>query len=67
MTVYRFMCTECGARFEKRLRYEDLQQPQACPAGHLQTRRVYSAPAVVYKGSGFYSTDHRKGSPATGD
>jgi putative FmdB family regulatory protein len=35
-----------------------------CPNGHRRTRRVFSAPAVVFRGSGWYSTDSRPKEPA---
>jgi len=34
---------------------------QRCPKCGGSSRRVISLPAVIFKGSGFYSTDNRKG------
>jgi len=34
-----------------------------CPNGHPQIHRVYSAPAIIFKGSGFYVSDSRKSQP----
>lgn len=67
MPVYRFVCQDCGAHFERRLHFEDHHQKQVCPSGHVNTRREFSVPTVVFKGSGFYSTDHRKSQPSTED
>lgn len=67
MPVYRFVCQDCGVSFERRLPVADIHQHQTCPSGHANTRRVFSVPAVVFKGSGFYSTDHRKTQPSTGE
>jgi putative FmdB family regulatory protein len=61
MPVYNFVCAVCGERFEQRLSFQDNTQQVACPNGHQMVKQVYSAPSVLYKGSGFYVTDHRKG------
>jgi putative FmdB family regulatory protein len=57
MPIYEYKCLECGTRFEKFQRFGD---PQAvtCPNGHEQVHRLLSQPAIIFKGSGFYSTDH---------
>jgi putative FmdB family regulatory protein len=66
MPTYAFACTECGQSFEKQLPIQDSQTTVTCPEGHRAVRRVYSAPRVVFKGNGWYSTDHSaKPSPAT--
>jgi len=64
MPIYEFECLECGDHFE--LRQSINQSPPAvCPAGHRSVRRLLSAPAIIFKGSGFYVTDHgRNGSGA---
>jgi len=59
MPVYNYVCKVCGAHFEYRHSFQDADQPTMCPNGHLQTRKVLSVPSVVFKGSGFYVTDHR--------
>ena len=58
MPLYEFVCDQCGVRFEKRRAYDDPTNP-TCPNGHRRTRKVVSLPAVVFRGSGWYSTDHR--------
>ena len=60
MPVYSLVCPVCGERFDERLSYNDDAHSVACPKGHSGVRRVFSAPSVVFKGSGFYVTDHRK-------
>jgi putative FmdB family regulatory protein len=59
MPVYSFQCTSCGARFDRSQPAAGQHLPE-CPAGHRTVRRVYTAPAVVFKGPGFYSTDNRR-------
>ena len=59
MPIYRFICADCGARFEKQLEFDQVNSEQICPNGHKKVRKVFFSPAIVYKGSGWYSTDHR--------
>ncbi len=60
MPVYQFECDICGRQFERRLPVDQAGDHPTCPAGHHSVHRIFSVPAVVYKGSGFYTTDHRK-------
>jgi putative FmdB family regulatory protein len=60
MPTYNFVCPTCGTRFEERLSFQDTAKSVNCPHGHAGARRLFSAPVVVFKGSGFYVTDHRK-------
>ncbi|MBI1881289.1 MAG: FmdB family transcriptional regulator, partial [Chloroflexi bacterium] len=53
-----YECLTCGATFEKRQSFSD--EPKAnCPNGHAETRRLLAAPAIVFKGSGFYINDSK--------
>ena len=59
MATYVYECDTCGLRFERRQLM--LAQPLIdCPEceGHVQ--RVVQPMGVVFRGSGFYVTDHRK-------
>jgi putative FmdB family regulatory protein len=62
MPVYEFICSTCGQHFEKTLPVGADQAGVRCPAGHPKARRVFSAPGVHFKGSGFYATDQRPAS-----
>ena len=59
MPLYDFTCTKCGAKFEKNVPYRANYAEVTCPKGHHAVRRIFSPPQVVFKGSGWYSTDHR--------
>ena len=58
MPMYEYECLTCGIHFERRQHFSDppLQQ---CPECRGKVRRVFSPPAIVFKGSGFYITDNR--------
>jgi putative FmdB family regulatory protein len=57
MPVYQYECDVCGMRFELRRHFGE-SHPMICPAGHKDVHRVFAAPTIIFKGSGFYVTDH---------
>lgn len=59
MPTYEFICKVCGSHFEKHIAFDQNANQVICPNGHKQTRKIYSAPEIIYKGSGFYTTDNR--------
>lgn len=59
MPVYTYRCESCGVQFEKTQKFTD-QPLTRCPeCGKKSLRKVYTPVGIVFKGSGFYSTDHR--------
>lgn len=57
MPLYEYACTGCGERTEVLQRIGDAPM-RACPrCGGLVTK-LFSAPALQFKGSGFYLTDY---------
>jgi putative FmdB family regulatory protein len=52
---------ECGAHFEKLQHFGD-PAGGTCPNGHKDVHRLFSQPAIIFKGSGFYVTDNGKSS-----
>jgi putative FmdB family regulatory protein len=65
MPIYEYECLTCGTTFEKRQSFSE--EPKAdCPKGHANTRRLIAAPAIVFKGSGFYVNDSRAKNSANG-
>ncbi len=69
MPVYTYRCDVCGFTFDQRLGFND-SQPSRCPeCGAEALHRVYKPVGIVFKGSGFYATDHRSpsGSKSNGN
>lgn len=66
MPRYEFSCSTCGQVFERDLPASADRSGVECPAGHRRVQRVYSAPPVMFRGGGFYVTDHRR-SPASSE
>lgn len=57
MPVYEYHCESCGKRLEKIQKFSDpaLTQCEVC-GGPL--KKVLSAPALIFKGTGWYVTDY---------
>jgi len=59
--IYEYECSHCHFHFERKQRFDD--EPVAmCPKCQGKSRRVIHSVPVIFKGSGFYITDNRKGS-----
>lgn len=63
MPTYDYCCAACGHRFE---RFESINDdaPKACPkCGKKKAKRQLGTGAgLIFKGSGFYTTDYKKSS-----
>ena len=59
MPLYEYLCKQCGHRFEKIRKFSD-KQLRKCPECGGVIEQVVSAPAVQFKGSGWYVTDYAK-------
>lgn len=60
MPLYEFQCKACQHRYEKIQKFSD-PMPDECPAcGEDAVEQLLSAPAVQFKGSGWYVTDYAK-------
>lgn len=60
MPLYEYECFVCGHRFERIRRVADASTMN-CPECEGSVRRLLSAPALQFKGSGWYVTDYGKG------
>ncbi len=59
MPTYDYECENCGYRFELRQSF-DADSDGICPRCQGRTRRKFHSVAVIYKGSGFYTTDYKR-------
>ncbi len=65
MPTYEYRCPDCNNQYETREGF-DAPARQPCPRCGGNAKRIYSAPPIVFKGSGWYVTDSRgKGDSAT--
>lgn len=68
MPLYEYQCKKCHHRFERIQKFSD-PHVKKCPDCGGPVEQVLSAPAVQFKGSGWYVTDYAKRSsvPASSD
>lgn len=61
MPLYEYECEKCGKHFEK---IEKMGGPhlKKCPSCSGRVERLMSAPAIQFKGSGWYVTDYARSS-----
>ena len=59
MPRYDYQCSSCEHVFEMRQSFDS--EPLAdCPLCAGQARRKFQVVPIIYKGSGFYTTDYKK-------
>jgi putative FmdB family regulatory protein len=64
LPLYEYKCVKCGHRFEK-IESVNASETKKCPKCGARAPRMASAPAIQFKGSGWYVTDYAgKGSAA---
>jgi putative FmdB family regulatory protein len=59
MPLYEYQCRKCGHRFERIRKFSD-RPVKKCPECGGAVEQLLSAPAVRFKGSGWYATDYAK-------
>ena len=66
MPLYEYECLKCGHRFEEIQKFSDepLTEHNRC-GGEL--RKLLSAPAIQFKGTGWYITDYARAGQTDGD
>lgn len=64
MPIYEYQCKACGVRFERVQRFSD-DPVKICPECGGEVYRLLQPVGIIFKGSGFYVTDHRSSSSTT--
>ncbi len=57
MPLYEYECQSCGERVEIIQKMSDPPY-EHCPKCGGSMKKLFSAPAIQFKGSGFYKTDY---------
>ena len=65
MPLYEYLCKKCGHRFERIQKFSD-PHVKKCPDCRGAVEQSHLAPAVQFKGSGWYVTDYAKKSSGSG-
>ena len=63
MPLYEYKCATCGERVEIIQRVSDPPYSH-CPKCGGEMKKQLSAPAIQFKGSGFYKTDYASSKPS---
>src|SRR5436305_1116502 len=67
MPLYEYQCKKCSHRFEKIQKFSD-RLVKKCPKCGGTVEQMISAPAVQFKGTGWYVTDYaNKSSSKSGE
>ncbi len=65
MPIYTYRCENCGVQFEREQSFND-EPLKICPECRKKSlKKVISPVGIIFKGSGFYSTDHKSPSGST--
>ena len=60
MPLYEYECDACGRRFEVIQKFSDAPVEVCKECGKGPVRRLFSSPAIQFKGSGWYITDYAR-------
>jgi len=59
MPVYTYRCENCGVQFERHQSFTDAPL-KTCPECRKKSlKKVITPTKIIFKGSGFYATDHK--------
>ena len=64
MPVYTYRCTACGIEFDQHQHFSDPPLKKCPKCGKSSLRKVFTPAGIIFKGHGWYATDHR--SPSGG-
>lgn len=65
MPIYEYKCDDCGRKHEAIQKLSDAPL-ETCPSCQGKLQRLLSAPAIQFKGKGWYVTDYAKKSKDSG-
>lgn len=60
MPLYEYQCKVCHHRFEKIQKFSDPLVTECPECGEDEVEQMISAPAIQFKGSGWYVNDYAK-------
>jgi putative FmdB family regulatory protein len=63
MPTYQYVCSKCNTNFELKQSFND-ESVANCPKCKSESRRLFVPVPIIFKGSGFYVTDHKSTSEA---
>lgn len=66
MPIYEYQCETCGVVTDIKHGFKETNE-EACPKCAGPLKRLFNPAGIVFKGSGFYVTDSRKGGDGSGE
>jgi len=63
LPTYEYECSDCHFHFERKQRFDE-EPVSVCPKCQGKARRILHSIPIIFRGSGFYITDSRKGGAA---
>ena len=66
MPLYEYECQKCGVRFEEIQKFSDPLLTEHDDCGGV-LKKLLSAPAIQFKGTGWYVTDYARSGQPDGD
>lgn len=67
MPTYAYRCPACGHEYEKFQKISDKARAKCPECGARGERQISGGAGLVFKGSGFYITDYKRGGDHQGD
>jgi putative FmdB family regulatory protein len=67
MPLYEYECDACGSRFEVIRKFSDPHLDTCRRCGSGPVRRLFSSPAIQFKGTGWYITDYAQKGKSAGE
>ena len=65
MPIYTYRCENCGVQFDRHQHFDEPALVRCPECDHDSLRKLFLPVGIVFKGSGFYATDHRSPSGQT--
>lgn len=65
MPIYTYRCDSCGVQFERHQSFHDAPLTTCPECRKKSLKKVITPTRIIFKGSGFYATDHRSSSGAS--
>ncbi len=65
MPTYTYRCESCGIRFDQKQSFQDEPLTRCPECNEKSLRKVIAPVGIVFKGSGWYATDHKSPSGAS--
>ena len=62
MPIYTYRCKNCGIQFDQQQKFSDAPLTRCPECSKKALYKVFQPVGIVFKGSGFYSTDNRSSS-----